>query len=142
MPSLESRYRFLIIQSPDIDEKPPMSLLEAPEKSKRFLMAYEGIQSQEELELTEKSLWICTVDLIELLLSNKIKSWKGWRKLFQRIYLLMLRGLQTKLSGLCKATQAGVSTRNASSQTSLFWRFLGRFHGTIISNWPTCFGRS
>ncbi|CAL9110334.1 unnamed protein product [Musa acuminata var. zebrina] len=116
-----------------------MSLLEAPEKSKRFLMAYEGIQSQEELELTEKSLWICTVDLIELLLSNKIKSWKGWRKLFRRIYLLMLRGLQTKLSSLCKlATQAGVSTRNASSQTSLF----GRFHGTIISNWPTCFGRS
>ncbi|URE29130.1 protein VERNALIZATION INSENSITIVE [Musa troglodytarum] len=34
----------------DIDEKPPMSILEAPEKCKPFLMAYEVIQSQEELE--------------------------------------------------------------------------------------------
>ncbi|URE29135.1 protein VERNALIZATION INSENSITIVE [Musa troglodytarum] len=37
----------------DIDEKPPMSILEAPEKCKPFLMAYEVIQSQEELELHE-----------------------------------------------------------------------------------------
>ncbi|RRT78493.1 hypothetical protein BHE74_00053524 [Ensete ventricosum] len=37
--------------NPDIDEKPPMSLLEALEKAKPFLMAYEGIQSQEEWEV-------------------------------------------------------------------------------------------
>ncbi|CAL9130961.1 unnamed protein product [Musa textilis] len=115
-----------------------MSILEAPEKCKPFLMAYEVIQSQEELELTKKSLWMCTVDLIELLLSNKSKSWKGWQKLFQRIHLLLLGGLQTKLSYLRRATQSGVSTRNASSWTSLS----GRFHGTIISNWPTCFRRN
>ncbi|XVE79925.1 hypothetical protein DITRI_Ditri14bG0096300 [Diplodiscus trichospermus] len=36
--------------NPDIDEKPPMSLRAALEKVKPFLMAYEGIQSQEEWE--------------------------------------------------------------------------------------------
>ena len=37
--------------NPDIDEKPPMSLRAAIEKVKPFLMAYEGIQSQEEWEV-------------------------------------------------------------------------------------------
>ncbi|KAH7536662.1 hypothetical protein FEM48_Zijuj03G0008300 [Ziziphus jujuba var. spinosa] len=37
-------------RNPDIDEKPPMSLGEALEKVKPFLMVYEGIQSQEEWE--------------------------------------------------------------------------------------------
>ena len=37
--------------NPDIDEKPPMSLRAALEKVKPFLMAYEGIQSQEEWEV-------------------------------------------------------------------------------------------
>lgn len=36
--------------NPDIEEKPPMSLRDALEKAKPFLMAYEGIQSQEEWE--------------------------------------------------------------------------------------------
>lgn len=36
--------------NPDIKEKPPMSLREALEKMKPFLMAYEGIESQEEWE--------------------------------------------------------------------------------------------
>ncbi|XWS28174.1 hypothetical protein CRYUN_Cryun25bG0043000 [Craigia yunnanensis] len=36
--------------NPDIDEKQPMSLRAALEKVKPFLMAYEGIQSQEEWE--------------------------------------------------------------------------------------------
>ncbi|XWS52326.1 hypothetical protein CRYUN_Cryun11dG0058200 [Craigia yunnanensis] len=36
--------------NPDIDEKPPMSLRAGLEKVKPFLMAYEGIQSQEEWE--------------------------------------------------------------------------------------------
>ncbi|KAK6247963.1 hypothetical protein QUC31_019528 [Theobroma cacao] len=36
--------------NPDIDEKPPMPLRDALEKMKPFLMAYEGIQSQEEWE--------------------------------------------------------------------------------------------
>ncbi|KAF3785369.1 hypothetical protein EJ110_NYTH28132 [Nymphaea thermarum] len=36
--------------NPDIDEKPIMSLEEALEKAKPFLMAYEGIQSPEEWE--------------------------------------------------------------------------------------------
>lgn len=38
-------------ENPDIDEKPPMSLRDALEKAKPFLMAYEGIQSQEEWEV-------------------------------------------------------------------------------------------
>ncbi|XP_062073875.1 uncharacterized protein LOC133778069 [Humulus lupulus] len=36
--------------NPDIDEKPPISLRDALEKAKPFLMAYEGIESQEEWE--------------------------------------------------------------------------------------------
>ncbi|XP_010274926.1 PREDICTED: uncharacterized protein LOC104610136 [Nelumbo nucifera] len=36
--------------NPDIDEKPPIPLRDALEKVKPFLMAYEGIQSQEEWE--------------------------------------------------------------------------------------------
>ncbi|KAF8391298.1 hypothetical protein HHK36_023600 [Tetracentron sinense] len=36
--------------NPDIDEKPPIPLRDALEKMKPFLMAYEGIQSQEEWE--------------------------------------------------------------------------------------------
>jgi len=39
-------------QNPDIDEKPPIPLRDALEKMKPFLMAYEGIQSQEEWEVT------------------------------------------------------------------------------------------
>ncbi|XP_051135855.1 uncharacterized protein LOC127254671 [Andrographis paniculata] len=36
--------------NPDIDEKPPIPLRDALEKMKPFLMAYEGIESQEEWE--------------------------------------------------------------------------------------------
>ncbi|XP_016446603.2 uncharacterized protein LOC107771687 [Nicotiana tabacum] len=36
--------------NPDIDEKPPISLRDALEKMKPFLMAYEGIKDQEEWE--------------------------------------------------------------------------------------------
>ncbi|KAL3503771.1 hypothetical protein ACH5RR_038220 [Cinchona calisaya] len=36
--------------NPDIDEKPPVPLRDALEKMKPFLMAYEGIQSQQEWE--------------------------------------------------------------------------------------------
>lgn len=39
-------------RNPDIDEKPPMSLEEALQKAKPFLMAYEGIKSQEEWEVS------------------------------------------------------------------------------------------
>lgn len=38
-------------RNPDIDEKPPIPLRDALEKVKPFLMAYEGIQSQEEWEV-------------------------------------------------------------------------------------------
>lgn len=38
-------------RNPDIDEKPPIPLQDALEKMKPFLMAYEGIQSQEEWEV-------------------------------------------------------------------------------------------
>lgn len=38
-------------QNPDIDEKEPIPLRDALEKMKPFLMAYEGIQSQEEWEV-------------------------------------------------------------------------------------------
>jgi len=37
--------------NPDIDEKEPIPLRDALEKMKPFLMAYEGIQSQEEWEV-------------------------------------------------------------------------------------------
>ncbi|KAK9149966.1 hypothetical protein Syun_008275 [Stephania yunnanensis] len=39
--------------NPDIDDKPPIPLRDALEKMKPFLMAYEGIKSQEEWELDE-----------------------------------------------------------------------------------------
>ena len=39
-------------RNPDIDEKPPMPLRDALEKMKPFLMVYEGIESQEEWEVT------------------------------------------------------------------------------------------
>lgn len=48
---LEPEYHFADFESnPDIDEKPPMPLHEALEKVKPFLIAYEGIESQEEWE--------------------------------------------------------------------------------------------
>ena len=37
--------------NPDIDEKPPIPLRDALEKVKPFLIAYEGIRSQEEWEV-------------------------------------------------------------------------------------------
>ena len=37
--------------NPDIDEKPPMSLEEMLQKVKPFIVAYEGIQNQEEWEV-------------------------------------------------------------------------------------------
>lgn len=52
---LEPEYHFADFESnPDIDEKPPMPLHEALEKLKPFLMAYEGIESQEEWEKAVK----------------------------------------------------------------------------------------
>lgn len=42
--------------NPDIDEKPPMSLRDALEKVKPFLMSYEGIENQEEWEVCSISL--------------------------------------------------------------------------------------
>lgn len=38
--------------NPDIDENPPIPLRDALEKMKPFLMAYEGIQSHEEWEVS------------------------------------------------------------------------------------------
>ncbi|CAN6689113.1 unnamed protein product [Malus baccata var. baccata] len=43
-------------KNPDIDEKPPISLRDALEKMKPFLMAYEGIQSHEEWEEAVKEV--------------------------------------------------------------------------------------
>ncbi|KAJ3679268.1 hypothetical protein LUZ60_017279 [Juncus effusus] len=43
-------------ENPDVDEKPPMSLEEALETAKPFLVAYEGIQSQEEWEEAVKDV--------------------------------------------------------------------------------------
>lgn len=37
--------------NPDVDEKPPMSLEEMLQKMKPFIVAYEGIQNQEEWEV-------------------------------------------------------------------------------------------
>ena len=37
--------------NPDIDEKPPMSLEEMLQKVKPFIVAFEGIQNQEEWEV-------------------------------------------------------------------------------------------
>ncbi|GKV06770.1 hypothetical protein SLEP1_g18614 [Rubroshorea leprosula] len=42
--------------NPDIDDKPPIPLCDALEKAKPFLMAYEGIQSQEEWEEAVKEV--------------------------------------------------------------------------------------
>lgn len=39
--------------NPDIDETPPIPLRDALEKMKPFLMAYEGIQDQEEWEVKQ-----------------------------------------------------------------------------------------
>ncbi|GAB4837661.1 hypothetical protein Ancab_002511 [Ancistrocladus abbreviatus] len=47
---LEPEYLMEFNTNPDIDEKPPIPLREALENMKPFLMAYEGIQSQEEWE--------------------------------------------------------------------------------------------
>lgn len=38
-------------RNPDIDDTPPMPLEEVLQKAKPFLMAYEGIKSQEEWEV-------------------------------------------------------------------------------------------
>lgn len=38
--------------NPDMYEKPPIPLREALEKMKPFLMAYEGIENQEEWEVS------------------------------------------------------------------------------------------
>ncbi|KAG6487027.1 proline-rich protein 12-like [Zingiber officinale] len=43
-------------ENPDIDEKPPMSLEEALQKAKPFLMAYEGFQSHEQWEEAVKEI--------------------------------------------------------------------------------------
>ncbi|GLT30082.1 hypothetical protein SLA2020_049040 [Shorea laevis] len=54
--------------NPDIDDKPPIPLRDALEKAKPFLMAYEGIQSQEEWEEAVKEamervpLWEKVID--------------------------------------------------------------------------------
>lgn len=47
-------------QNPDIDEKPPMPLRDVLEKVKPFIMAYEGIQSQEEWEVVSviSEIWV------------------------------------------------------------------------------------
>lgn len=50
--------------NPDIDEKPPISLRDALEKMKPFLMVYEGIESQQEWEEAIEEL-MKTVPLME-----------------------------------------------------------------------------
>ncbi|GAB2235117.1 hypothetical protein Droror1_Dr00027610 [Drosera rotundifolia] len=47
---LEPEYMVEFGNNPDIDEKPPISLEGALEKMKPFLMAYEGIENQQEWE--------------------------------------------------------------------------------------------
>lgn len=49
--------------NPDIEEKPPMSLEEVLQKVKPFIVAYEGIQNQEEWEV------ICLTVLMPYLVS-------------------------------------------------------------------------
>lgn len=51
-------------QNPDIDEKPPIPLRDALEKMKPFLMAYEGIQSQEEWEVCLLARVMCASGLM------------------------------------------------------------------------------
>ncbi|ONK65839.1 uncharacterized protein A4U43_C06F1500 [Asparagus officinalis] len=46
----EPEYLMEFDRNPDIDDTPPMSLEEVLQKAKPFLMAYEGIKSQEEWE--------------------------------------------------------------------------------------------
>ncbi|GAB2232235.1 hypothetical protein Droror1_Dr00011262 [Drosera rotundifolia] len=50
---LEPEYMVEFENNPDIDEKPPISLEDALEKMKPFLMAYEGIENLKEWE------WVC-----------------------------------------------------------------------------------
>lgn len=57
-------------KNPDIDEKPPISLRDALEKMKPFLMAYENIQSQEEWEVF--FVFVCYFFLLILLLCSPI----------------------------------------------------------------------
>lgn len=45
--------------NPDIDENPPISLRDAFEKMKPFLMAYENIQSHEEWEVSFSVMTSC-----------------------------------------------------------------------------------
>lgn len=54
-------------QNPDIDEKPPIPLRDALEKMKPFLMAYEGIQSQEEWEVTFYVLCYSLIDVFHVI---------------------------------------------------------------------------
>jgi hypothetical protein len=54
-------------QNPDIDEKPPIPLRDALEKMKPFLMAYEGIQSQEEWEVTFNVLYYSLIDVFHVI---------------------------------------------------------------------------
>lgn len=65
--------------NPDIDEKPPIPLQDALEKMKPFLMAYEGIQSQEEWEVNSFFIFLffydfrqiensCKQNLVEIIL--------------------------------------------------------------------------
>lgn len=63
--------------NPDIDEKPPISLQDALEKMKPFLMAYEGIQSQSEWE-------VCQLALLCQLALEKMKPFLLWCCLFVR----------------------------------------------------------
>ncbi|GAB2280691.1 hypothetical protein Dimus_015317 [Dionaea muscipula] len=60
---LEPEYLVEFENNPDIDEKPPISLEDALEQMKPFLMSYEGIQSQEEWEEAVKE----TMDRVPLL---------------------------------------------------------------------------
>lgn len=59
--------------NPDIDEKPPIPLRDALEKMKPFLMAYEGIQSQEEWEVLLDMLLVFHCCQVKLSLAHAIK---------------------------------------------------------------------
>lgn len=52
--------------NPDIDEKPPIPLQDALEKMKPFLMAYEGIQSQEEWEVNSFFIFLFFYDFRQI----------------------------------------------------------------------------
>ena len=64
--------------NPDIDEKPPIPLQDALEKMKPFLMAYEGIQSQEEWEVNSFFIFLF------LMILNKLKIVVS--KIWWRVY--------------------------------------------------------